>query len=176
MTAGAGPADIAPDHDHDHGAPSGTASEPVRVLFVCWGNSARSILGEALMRHLGGDRVEVHSAGIEPRGINPLTLRVLEEAGVPTAGLRSKSVEEYLGQRFDYVITVCDDARGACPVFPGVAESMHWGYPDPARVEGTEAERLAAFRAVFTGLGSRIHQLLPIIERFARDRRPVELR
>jgi protein-tyrosine-phosphatase len=165
-----------PGLTHDHGALAGAAGAPVRVLFVCWGNSARSLLGEALMRHLGGDRVEVHSAGIEPRGVHPLTLRVLEEAGLPTAGLRSKSIDEYLGQRFDYVITVCDDARGACPVFPGVAESLHWGYPDPVKVEGTEAQRLAAFRSVFTGLGSRIHQFLPIAERFAAQRRAVELR
>jgi arsenate reductase (thioredoxin) len=162
--------------DHDHGALTTGADEPVRILFVCWGNSARSLLGEALMRHLGGDRVEAHSAGIEPAGVHPLTLRVLAEAGVDATGLRSKSVDEYLGQRFDYVITVCDDARGACPVFPGVAESMHWGYPDPARVEGTDEARLAAFRSVFTGLGGRIHQFLPIAERFAAQRRPVELR
>ena len=100
---------------------------------------------------------------------------MLEEAGLPTSGLRSKSVDEYLGQRFDYVITVCDDARGVCPVFPGVHESLHWGYPDPAKVEGSEDLRLAAFRSVFTQLGQRIHQFLPIAERFAADRRPVEL-
>lgn len=148
---------------------------PIRVLVVCWGNSARSILGEALFRHLGGERIEAFSAGIEPKGVNPLTIRVLHEAGLPTDGLASKSVNEYLGQSFDYVITVCDDARGACPVFPGVHESLHWGYPDPAEVEGTEDERLAAFRAVFTQLGERIHQFLPIAERFAAERHPVEL-
>jgi arsenate reductase len=164
------------DHPHDHGAlHAGGDVASVRVLFVCWGNSARSILAEALMRHLGGERVEVHSAGIEPRGVNPLTLRVLAEHGLPTDGLRSKSVEEYLGQRFDYVITVCDDTRDVCPVFPGVQESLHWGYPDPAKVEGTDDERLAAFRAVYTGLGVRIHQFLPLAERFAAERRQVEL-
>ena len=156
-------------------AAAASGREPIRVLFVCWGNSARSIMAEALLRHLAGDRVEVHSAGIEPKGVNPLTLRVLLEAGVAVEGLRSKSVDEYLGQRFDYVITVCDDARGACPVFPGVSESLHWGYPDPARVEGSEDVRLAAFRTVLTGLGGRIHQFLPIAERFASQRRPVEL-
>jgi arsenate reductase len=162
--------------DHDHGAlAEGSADAPVRILVVCWGNSARSVLGEALLRHLGGSRVEAHSAGIEPQGINPLTVRVLEEAGLPTNGLRSKSVNEYLGQRFDYVITVCDDARGACPIFPGVHESLHWGYPDPAKVEGTDEQRLAAFRSVFTQLGQRIHQFLPIAERYASERRPVEL-
>ena len=148
---------------------------PVRVLVVCWGNSARSILAEALFRHLGGSRVDAYSAGIEPKGVNPLTLRVLAEAGLPVDGLASKSVNDYLGQQFDYVITVCDDARGVCPVFPGVHESLHWGYPDPAKAEGTEEERLAAFRSVFTQLGERIHQFLPIAERFGAQRHPVEL-
>jgi arsenate reductase len=160
--------------DHDHGA-FGASPEPVRILLVCWGNSARSLLAEALFRHLGGGRIEAHSAGIEPQGVNPLTVRVLEEARLPAHGLRSKSVDEYLGQRFDYVITVCDDSRAVCPVFPGVAEALHWGYPDPAKVDGTEEERLAAFRAVLTSLGSRIHQFLPIAERVATQRRPVEL-
>jgi arsenate reductase len=164
------------DGHHDHaGFHADPAAAPVRVLVVCWGNSARSLLAEALLRHLGGHRIEAHSAGIEPRGVHPMTVRVLEEADLPTDGLASKSVDEYLGQRFDYVITVCDDARGVCPVFPGVQESLHWGYPDPAGAEGTEAERLAAFRAVFTGLGQRIHQFLPLAERHAATRRPVEL-
>ena len=140
----------------------GVTVAPVRVLVVCWGNSARSILGEALFRHLGGGRDRRPLRGHRAQaGVNPLTLRVLEEAGLPTDGLRSKSVNEYLGQRFDYVITVCDETRDVCPVFPGVHESLHWGYPDPAKVEGTEEERLAAFRSVFTQLGERIHQFLP---------------
>jgi arsenate reductase (thioredoxin) len=159
---------------HDHQAFHDEAT-PVRILVVCTGNSARSILGEALLRHLGGHRVAAFSAGTHPSTVNPLALRVLGEAGVPTDGLRSKSVDEYLGQRFDYVITVCDDARDACPVFPGVAQTMHWSFPDPAKVVGTEEERLAAFRAVLTGLGQRIHQFLPIAERYAADRQGVEL-
>ena len=164
------------DGHYDHGA---FHSEPgttrVRILVVCTGNSARSILGEALFRHLGGERVDVHSAGTHPSVVNPLALRVLEEAGIATDGLRSTSVHDYLGQRFDYVITVCDDARDACPVFPGVHESMHWSYPDPAKVEGTDEQRLAAFRSVLTGLGQRIHAFLPLAERYAAERRPVEL-
>jgi protein-tyrosine-phosphatase len=158
------------DHDAFHGKPA-----PVRILVVCWGNSARSIIGEALFRHLGGDKVEAFSAGIEPKGVNPLTIRVLQEAGVSTDRLSSESVNDYLGQSFDYVITVCDDAREACPVFPGVAESMHWSYPDPAKVGGTEDQQLAAFRAVLTGLGQRIHQFLPIAERHAAERTGVRL-
>ncbi len=161
---------------HDHGAFHDEASDsPVRILVVCWGNSARSIIGEALFRHLGGVKVDVSSAGIEPKGVNPLTIRVLEEAGISTEGLASKSVNDFLGQRFDYVITVCDDARGACPVFPGVAESMHWGYPDPAKAEGTDEERLVAFRSVLTGMGQRIHQFLPIAERHVAQRTGIHL-
>lgn len=131
---------------------------PVRVLFVCTGNSARSLMAEALLRQRGGDRFEVHSAGTDPKGVNPLTLRVLAEAGIDTSWARSKSVAEYAGQSFDYVVTVCDQARQTCPVFPGVHESMHWGYEDPADATGTEEERLAVFRRVFTAMGERIAQ------------------
>ena len=162
------------DARHDHGAFHGE-TVPVRILVVCTGNSARSILGEALFRHLGSDRVEVHSAGTHPSVVNPLAIRALEEAGIPADGLHSKSVNGFLGQRFDYVITVCDDARDACPVFPGVHESMHWSFPDPAKVQGSEEERLAASRTVLTGLGQRIHQFLPMAERYAAQRRPVDI-
>jgi len=140
-------------------------AEPIRVLFVCTGNSARSLMAEALVRHKGGTAFEVHSAGTEPRGINPLTLRVLAEAGIDAAWARSKSVTEYLGQQFDYVITVCDQARQTCPVFPGVHESLHWGYEDPAEATGTEEERLAVFRRVFVQLGERINQFIPLARR-----------
>jgi len=137
----------------------------IRVLFVCTGNSARSIMAEALLRRHGGDRFEVFSAGTEPRGVNPLTLRVLRDAGIDASGARSKSVAEFLGQRFDYVITVCDQARQACPVFPGVHESLHWGYEDPAEATGTDEQRLAVFRRVFIALGERIQQFVVIAER-----------
>lgn len=141
------------------------ARRPIRVLFVCTGNSARSLLGEALLRHRGGGDFEVHSAGTEPKGVNPLTIRVLTEAGIATDGLRSKSVTEYLDERFDYVITVCDDARQACPAFPGVHESFHWGYDDPAAVEGSEELRLAAFRRTMTAMGERINQFVTLVGR-----------
>jgi arsenate reductase len=137
---------------------------PIRVLFVCTGNSARSLMAEALLRRFS-DRYEVHSAGTEPRGINPLTLRVLEDARIDTSGLRSKSVQEYLGQRFDYVVTVCDEARQVCPVFPGVHESLHWGYEDPAEATGTEEERLAIFRKVFVALSERVSQFAVLAAR-----------
>ncbi len=135
------------------------------MLFVCTGNSARSILAEALLRHHGGADFEVHSAGTEPKGINRLTERVLDEAGLDHAWARSKSVSEYLGRTFDYVITVCDQARQVCPVFPGVHESLHWGYDDPAAVEGTYEERLAAFRSTLTMMSGRIQSFITLARR-----------
>jgi len=142
-------------------------SEPIRVLFVCTGNSARSIMAEALLRRHGSDRFEVHSAGTDPRSVNPLTLRVLADAGIDASWARSKSVNEFLGQRFDYVITVCDQARQVCPVFPGVHESLHWGYEDPAEATGTEEERLRVFNRVFIAMGERVQQFAVIAKRAA---------
>ena len=140
--------DVAPGHDD--------GIEKTSVLFVCTHNSARSIMGEALLRAKGGDDYIVASAGTEVAEVRPLTLRVLEEAGVSTEGLRSKSVQEFMGQKFDYVITVCDSARQNCPVFPGEGDRFHWGYPDPSAATGTEEERLEAFRKVFTAMSQRI--------------------
>jgi arsenate reductase (thioredoxin) len=137
----------------------------LRVLFVCTGNSARSLMAEALLRQRGGDAFEVFSAGTEPRGVNPFTLRVLAEAGIDASWARSKSISEFLGQRFDYVITVCDQARQACPVFPGEYESLHWGYEDPAEAQGTDAERLAVFRRVFVAMSERIGQFVTVAAR-----------
>lgn len=141
----------------------------IRVLFVCTGNSARSIMAEALLRHHGGNRFDVHSAGTVPRGVNPLTMRVLEEAGIDASGARSKSVNEYIDQTFDYVVTVCDEARQVCPVFPGVHASLHWGYEDPAEAEGTEEERLMVFRKVFIQIGERVRQFATVTRRVARE-------
>ena len=141
------------------------SSQPIRVLVVCTGNSARSVMAEALVRRYGGDDFEVHSAGTEPKGINPLTLQVLAETGIDASWARSKSVDEFRGQRFNFVITVCDQARQSCPVFPGVHESLHWGYEDPAAVEGTDEERLAAFRRVLIGMSERIQQFIPLARR-----------
>jgi arsenate reductase len=124
-------------------------------------------MAEALLRRHGGDAFEVHSAGTRPKGVNPLTLRVLSEAGIDASWARSKSVTEFLGQRFDYVITVCDQARQVCPVFPGVNETLHWGYEDPAEAEGTEEDRLAVFRRVFISMGERIQQFVPLALRTA---------
>jgi arsenate reductase len=144
---------------------TGDRRDPIRVLFVCTGNSARSVMAEALLRHHGGDRFEVSSAGTEPKGVNPLTLRVLSEAGIDASFARSKSVAEFLGQSFDYVVTVCDQARQTCPVFPGVHESLHWGYEDPAAAEGTDEERMAVFRSVFIQMAERVRQFALITAR-----------
>jgi arsenate reductase (thioredoxin) len=142
-----------------------SGDRPIRVLFVCAGNSARSVMAEALLRHHGGDRFEVYSAGTIPKGINPLTLRVLADAGIDASGARSKSVDEFLGQSFDYVVTVCDQARQVCPVFPGVHESLHWGYEDPAEATGTDEERLAVFRRVLIQIGERVRQFATLTSR-----------
>jgi thioredoxin type arsenate reductase len=138
---------------------------PIRVLFVCTGNSARSVLAEALLRRRGGAAFEVWSAGTEPKGINPYTLRVLAELGIDPSFARSKSVTEFLDDPFDYVVTVCDQARQVCPVFPGAHESLHWGLEDPAAVEGTDDEKLAAFRRTATELTTRIDPFVTLAKR-----------
>jgi len=117
---------------------SQVVSPPVRILVLCTGNSCRSIMAEALFRELAGDHVAVESAGSVPAGfVNPLTERVLDEAGIDHAWARSKSMTTFLDQEFDHVLTVCDDAAEACPVFPGPAIRTHWSIPDPVRAEGT---------------------------------------
>jgi len=140
---------------------------PIRVLFVCTGNSARSQLAEALLQQHGGPAFEVHSAGTEPRGVSPYTVRALAEVGIDWSAARSKSVDEFLGQPFDYVITVCDRARQSCPVFPGSYNSLHWGLEDPAEVEGSDAEKLAAFERTRMEVMTRLH---PFIELALRAR------
>ena len=135
--------------------------DPIRVLFVCTGNSARSQIAEALLRDFGGADFEVNSAGTEPKGINPYTVRVLDEIGIDWSSARSKSATEFLGQPFDYVITVCDRARQTCPVFPGSHNTLHWGLDDPAEVEGTDQAKLEAFRRTRTEVATRLR---PFVE------------
>ena len=139
------------------------AARPIRVIFVCTGNSARSQMAEALLRRDGGDRFEVVSAGVSPRGVHPMTIKALDRVGIDISGARSKPVGEFLGQRFDYVITVCDRARATCPVFPGGSETLHWGIDDPAEATGTEGERQAAFDRALRELSGRIHTFLPLV-------------
>ena len=146
---------------------------PIRVLFVCTGNSARSQLAEAVLGRIGGADFEVFSAGVEPKGVNPYTIHVLDDAGIDWSQARSKSVDEFLGQPFDYVITVCDRARQTCPVFPGVHNTLHWGLEDPAEVEGSDAEKLAAFKRTYMEVNQRIRPFVEVALRAAgRERRP----
>lgn len=137
-------------------------SSPIRVIFVCTGNSARSQMAEALLRREGGDAFEVVSAGVDPEGIHPLTVRTLDAVGLDIRDARSKSVHEFVGQPFDYVITVCDRARQSCPYFPGGRETLYWGFDDPAEVAGAEAERLVVFERVLGEIARRIRTFVPI--------------
>jgi arsenate reductase len=134
---------------------------PLRTLFVCTGNSARSQIAQALLEHLGGPDFHVDSAGTIPKGVNPYAVRVLAEIGIDWSVATSKSVTEFLDRPFDYVITVCDRARQSCPVFPGRYNALHWGLKDPAEVEGTDEEKLAAFRRTRLELTERLR---PFIE------------
>jgi arsenate reductase len=118
-------------------------------------------MAEALLRWMAGDAVEVFSAGTEPTRVHPLTIRVLEEIGVDTSGLRAKSVDEFRGQSFDYVITVCDQAREQCPYFPG-GEQIHWSFPDPSAARGSEEEQLEVFRSVRDALAQRLRLWLSV--------------
>ena len=119
-----------------------------RVLILCTGNSARSQMAEGLLRNDAGERFEVESAGTKPSSVRPEAIAVMRELGIDISGHRSKSVEEFDGQRFDYVITVCDSARESCPVFFGGAQRLHHNFEDPAALNGALEERLALFRRV----------------------------
>ena len=132
---------------------------------MCTHNSARSQIAEALLRDFGGSDFEVNSAGTEPHGVNPYTVRVLDEIGIDWSAARSKSVTEFIGQPFDYVITVCDRARQTCPVFPGNHNTLHWGLDDPAEVEGTEEQKLEAFRRTRTEVATRLRPFVELARR-----------
>jgi arsenate reductase (thioredoxin) len=120
------------------------------VLFLCTGNSARSQMAEAFLRKYGSDRFKAYSAGLEPKGVNPLTVRVMAEIGMDVTQQRSKSVGEYVGKElFQYLITVCDHAEKNCPVaWPGISRRLHWSFEDPAEFLGTEEEKLSKFREI----------------------------
>jgi len=119
-----------------------------RVLILCTGNSARSQMAEGLLRHLAGDRFEVQSAGTKPGSVRAEAIAVMKEIGIDISGHRSKHVDEFGSESFDYVLTVCDDAKESCPVYPGHANRLHHSFEDPAAVQGSEEERLSAFRRV----------------------------
>ena len=131
-------------------------SDRKRVLILCTGNSARSQMAEGLLRHMSGDKFEVVSAGVAPSHVRPEAIEVMREIGIDISGHRSKSVDEFIGQEFDYVITVCDNANQECPIFPGKTDRIHWNIEDPAAVDGEEDARLAAFRRGRDELSERL--------------------
>lgn len=137
-----------------------------RVLFLCTGNSARSVFAEYFLKQLGQGRFEAHSAGAQPTGrVNPLTLRVLkEDFDIDARDARSKSLDALKHVRFDLVVTVCDNARQSCPVFPGNPPTIHWDIADPAAVAGSEAEKLRAFRSAAREIRRRVQRLCALPE------------
>jgi arsenate reductase len=135
-----------------------------RVLILCTGNSAQSQTAEGLLRAFAGESVEVFSAGTKPSTVRAEAITVMSEIGIDLASHRSKHVREFDGQHVDCVITVCDNANETCPNFPGNTERMHWSFPDPAAIEGTESERLLAFRRVRDTLAERFRDLASRLE------------
>ena len=130
--------------------------EKQRVLFVCTHNSARSQMAEGLLRDYAGDRFEAFSAGTEATSVRPEAVAAMGEIGIDIGRQTSKTVERYLGDQFDWVITVCDTAREVCPVFPGAKQAGHWSFDDPSEATGTDAERMAVYRRVRDEIASRI--------------------
>jgi arsenate reductase (thioredoxin) len=131
-----------------------------RVLFLCTHNSARSQMAEGLLKHLAGERFEAHSAGTEATHVRPLAIRVMDEIGIDVSGQESKTLDRYVGERFDYVITVCDEANEACPFLPGAKNRLHWSFEDPSQATGSEDERLKVFQRVRDEIRERIEQEL----------------
>ena len=130
----------------------------MRVLILCTGNSARSQMAEGLLRHDGGPEYEVFSAGTHPTHVRPEAIQAMREVGIDISGHQSKPVEEFAGQHFDYVITVCDNAKESCPVFPDTTKRIHWSLEDPAAVKGPEEQRLAEFRRIRKQLRAHLRQ------------------
>lgn len=136
-------------------------SKKIKVLFLCTGNACRSQMAEAWLRHLGGETFEVFSAGLEPHGVNPDTITVMEELGIDMSAHRSKHLNEFLNEAdFDYLITVCGNADERCPFFPGMGTRFHWPFEDPAAFVGPEPEKLAAFRDVRDLIKAKIQSWL----------------
>lgn len=129
-----------------------------RVLFLCTGNSARSQMAEGLLRHLAGDQFDVYSAGTHPGGLNPGAVIAMQEMGVDVSAQRSKSMDEFFDQGFDYVITVCDRAKESCPRWPHTGHLVHWSFDDPAAATGSREEQHQAFRTVRDQIKARIEE------------------
>ena len=135
-------------------------SDKKKLLFVCTGNSARSQMAEGLLRHIAGDRFEVFSAGTQPMDLRPEAIKVMDEIGIDISGHYPKFLDKFIGQNFEYVVTVCDNANESCPVFPGRSERLHWSFQDPAAAQGSESERLSAFRKIRDEIRARIGRFL----------------
>lgn len=135
-----------------------------RVLILCTGNSARSQMAEGLLRHDGGDRFQVESAGVIKSFVRPQAIAAMEEIGIDITGHRSKSVDEFTGQEFDYVITVCDNAKESCPVFPGKTQRIHWSFDDPAEADGSDAEVLAVFTRVRDEIRKHLQEFIESVQ------------
>lgn len=133
-----------------------------RILILCTGNSARSQMAEGILRALAGDEYAVFSAGSQPSVVNPLAIAAMDERGIDIRSHRSKHLNEFLQQPFDYVLTVCDNAAEACPIFPGKAERIHWSFPDPAAVAGDDETKLANFRSVRDDIEAHFQEWLGI--------------
>ena len=127
-----------------------------RVLILCTHNSARSQMAQGLLRHMAGERLEVESAGTEATRVNPLATRAMAELGIDLSGHRSKTLDRFLGERWDYVITVCDSANERCPVFPGAKNRLHWSFEDPSAATGTDEQRLDVFRRIRDQISARL--------------------
>lgn len=133
-----------------------------RVLFLCTHNSARSQMAEGLLRNMAGDQFGVFSAGTERTRVQPLATEAMREVGIDISGHRSKTLDEFTGESFDYVITVCDRANESCPIFPGAMERIHWSFDDPTAVTGTDEQKLRAFRSVRDAIQQRLRMFLII--------------
>lgn len=155
--------------DDTHEPPAKLPETLPRVLFLCTHNSARSQMAEGLLRSLSRDQVAAYSAGTEPSRVNPHAIEVMQSLKIDITGQRSKHLDEFMGQQFDYVITVCDNAREVCPTFPGAGQQLHWSIPDPSAV--AESAQHEAFRQVSTILTTRIRYLVILIERDIRERK-----
>ena len=131
-----------------------------RVLFLCTGNSVRSQMAEGFLRHMASDRFDVFSAGVKPTEVNPLAIAVMKELSIDISKQKSKSVNEFVSQKFDYIITLCDNAKQTCPFFPGKAERLHWDLDDPAAAVGSEEERLAVFRRIQAAILENIYSFI----------------
>ena len=135
-------------------------TDQMKVLILCTGNSARSQMAEGLLRHDGGDAFAVESAGLEPSFVRPEAIEAMREIGIDISGQFSKSIDKLIGQRFDYVITVCDNANQNCPIFPGAKGRIHWSLEDPAAVSGTQETRMKAFRDARDDLRRRLAKFI----------------